>query len=94
MAALAARCNLIRTAKVRCRNRVDNFIAFNHQFRLSVTIATELHLLPFFCTLTHLMFLFFGAIHIQKIDNSASLSLFGTNFFFFQRFNIILIYSE
>ena len=25
MAALAARCNLIRTAKVRCRNRVDNF---------------------------------------------------------------------
>ena len=27
-----ARCNLIRTAKVRCRNRVDNFIAINQQF--------------------------------------------------------------
>ena len=60
MAALAARCNLIRTAKVRCRNRVDNFIAINHQFRLSVTIATELYLLPFFFTLPHVHVPFFG----------------------------------
>ena len=75
MAALAARCNLIRTAKVRCRNRVDNFIALNRQLRLSVTITTELYLLPFFCILTHVHVPFFWCnIHIQKFDNLVPLS--------------------
>ena len=60
---------LIRTAEIRCRNRVDNLIAINHQFRLSVTIATELYLLPFFCALIHLHVPFLGAIHIQKFDS-------------------------
>ena len=75
MAALAARCNLIRTVKVRCKNRVDNFIALNRQLRLSVTITTELYLLPFFCILTHVHVPFFWCnIHIQKFDNSVPLS--------------------
>ena len=71
MAALAARCNLIRTAKVRCKNRVDNFIALNRQSRLSVTITTELYLLPFFCILTHVHVPFFW------FDNSVSLSFWN-----------------
>ena len=76
MAALAAGCNLIRTVKVRCKNRVNNFIALNRQLRLSVTIITELYLLPFFCILTHVHvpFFFWCSIHIQKFDNSVPLS--------------------
>ena len=82
MAALAARCNLIRTAKVRCRNRVDNFIALNRQLRLSVTITTELYLLPFFCILTHVHVPFFWCNEIQKFHNSVPLS-FWNKFSFF-----------
>ena len=89
-----ARCDLTRTTKVRCRNRVYNFIAINHQFRLSVTIAKCLYLLPFFCNFLCSYSVFFSAIHIQKFGNSVSLSLSGTNFFFFQQYNILLIFSE
>ena len=83
MAALAARCNLIRTTKVRCRNRVDNFIAINHQFRLSVTTATELYLLPFFCTLTHVHVPFFWC------DTYPEVIIQSSSFFW----NIFLLFS-
>ena len=64
---LCGKVNLIRTAKVRCKNSVDNFIALNHQFRLSVTIATELYLLPFFYSLTHVPVPFFWCNTVPEV---------------------------
>ena len=91
---LCGKVNLIRTAKVRCKNSVDNFIALNHQFRLSVTIATELYLLPFFCSLTHVPVPFFLVQYSSRSLIIQCPSLFGTNFFFFQQYNFLLICSE
>ena len=75
---MAARSNLTHTTKVRCKNRVDNFIVIKHQLRLSRTMATELYLLPVFLALTHFDFPFFKCvIHIQKFDDSVSLSFWS-----------------